>query len=131
MPITPDTKDWTWVLERPCPECGFQSSDVDLDRLPDLIRALGPPWAEVVRAPGASERTADDRWSVLEYACHVRDVFRKYDGRLALMLERDDPTFPDWDQDASAVDERYAEWSRKQHDPRIARWFGEQEDAAS
>ena len=21
--ITPDTKDWTWVLERTCPECGF------------------------------------------------------------------------------------------------------------
>jgi hypothetical protein len=21
--ITPDTKDWTWVLERACPECGF------------------------------------------------------------------------------------------------------------
>lgn len=20
--IVPDTKDWTWVLERPCPECG-------------------------------------------------------------------------------------------------------------
>ncbi|HEY5013683.1 MAG TPA: DinB family protein, partial [Acidimicrobiia bacterium] len=24
--ITPDTKDWTWVLERPCPECGFDAS---------------------------------------------------------------------------------------------------------
>ncbi len=26
--ITPDTKDWTWVLERPCPDCGFVASDV-------------------------------------------------------------------------------------------------------
>ena len=25
MSITPDTKDWTWVLERPCPECGFEA----------------------------------------------------------------------------------------------------------
>ena len=24
-PIEPDTKDWTWVLERPCPECGFDA----------------------------------------------------------------------------------------------------------
>ena len=23
MAIIPDTKNWTWVLERPCPECGF------------------------------------------------------------------------------------------------------------
>ena len=25
MAITPDTKDWTWVLQRPCPECGFNT----------------------------------------------------------------------------------------------------------
>ena len=23
-PIAPDTKDWTWVLEQPCAECGFE-----------------------------------------------------------------------------------------------------------
>ena len=23
MPIVPDDKDWTWVLERRCPQCGF------------------------------------------------------------------------------------------------------------
>jgi hypothetical protein len=32
-------------------------------------------------------------WSTLEYACHVRDVFRLYDRRLALMLDEDDATF--------------------------------------
>lgn len=26
MAIVPDTKDWTWVLERACPECGFDAS---------------------------------------------------------------------------------------------------------
>ena len=25
VPIVPDGKDWTWVLERPCPECGFDA----------------------------------------------------------------------------------------------------------
>jgi hypothetical protein len=25
MTIVPDTKDWTWVLRRPCPECGFDT----------------------------------------------------------------------------------------------------------
>jgi hypothetical protein len=23
--IIPDTKDWTWVLDRPCPECGLDT----------------------------------------------------------------------------------------------------------
>src|SRR5205814_453895 len=48
-------------------------------------------------------------WSTLEYACHVRDVFRRFDGRVQLMLDEDDPLFANWDQDASAVDDRYDE----------------------
>jgi hypothetical protein len=39
----------------------------------------------------------------------VRDVFRKFDGRLVLMLTQDGPLFPNWDQDATAVADRYAE----------------------
>ena len=38
MPITPDTTDWTWVLERPCTECGFDSAAVRYDEIPDLVR---------------------------------------------------------------------------------------------
>ena len=26
--IVPDTKNWTWVLERPCPECGLDTREV-------------------------------------------------------------------------------------------------------
>jgi hypothetical protein len=26
--VPPDTKDWTWVLERRCPECGFEAGAV-------------------------------------------------------------------------------------------------------
>jgi hypothetical protein len=39
----------------------------------------------------------------------VRDVFNIYDQRLELMLTRDDPDFPNWDQDATAVEDRYNE----------------------
>jgi hypothetical protein len=35
---------------------------------------------------GSPTRPSDDRWSALEYACHVRDVFRLYDERLEMML---------------------------------------------
>lgn len=55
------------------------------------------------------ERPAPGTWSVLEYACHVRDVHRIFERRLALMLDEDDPGFANWDQDATAVAETYAE----------------------
>jgi hypothetical protein len=46
---------------------------------------------------------------VLEYGCHVRDVFRIFDGRLMAMLQEDDPLFENWDQDETAVADRYDE----------------------
>jgi hypothetical protein len=36
-------------------------------------------------------------------------VLRLYDQRLELMLSQDDPLFPNWDQDETAVADRYAE----------------------
>ena len=106
--ITPDTKDWTWVVDERCPECGFLGRDVEVARLGDLIRLLCPPWVAVLERDGAAGRTTEDRWSTLEYACHVRDVFRRYDQRLRLMLDEHDPTFPNWDQDVTAVEDDYA-----------------------
>ncbi len=44
--IEPDTKDWTWVLDRPLPECGFVAGDVDVRDLPATVRALTPRWLE-------------------------------------------------------------------------------------
>jgi hypothetical protein len=54
-------------------------------------------------------RPDDATWSPLEYAAHVRDVFRIYYFRLDLMLTQDDPAFPNWDQDETAVAEKYNE----------------------
>ena len=36
-------------------------------------------------------------------------MFRLFDSRLVLMLTEDDPTFANWDQDETAIRERYAE----------------------
>ncbi len=106
--ITPDDKDWTWVLQRPCAECGFDASTCSPTAVPDLVRMNASPWSDLL-ANGAvrAGRGDPNRWSSLEYACHVRDVFRRYDERIVLMMTTDDPLFPNWDQDASAVDERY------------------------
>jgi hypothetical protein len=110
VPITPDTKDWTWVLERPCPECGFDARAFPRDEVGGMVRANAAAWQDVLARPeGLTARPADDRWSALEYACHVRDVFRLYDRRLEMMLTEDEPDFPNWDQDAAAVADRYNE----------------------
>jgi hypothetical protein len=110
MTIVPDTKDWTWVLRRPCPECGFDTRGFAVQAVPEMIVANAAAWQQALTGPGdAGTRPAPDKWSPLEYGCHVRDVFRLYDQRLELMLSQDDPLFPNWDQDATAVADRYAE----------------------
>ena len=110
MPIVPDTKDWTWVLERPCAECGFDAATVSVTDIASLIRENAAAWdALLARNIELRERPTDDQWSPLEYACHVRDVFRLYHERLQLMLTQDDPSYPNWDQDDTAVAQQYNE----------------------
>ena len=110
MAITPDTKDWSWVLKRPCPECGLDASSYAREEVADMILANAAAWQDVLASSETVRTRPDpDTWSPLEYGCHVRDVLRRYDQRLQLMLTEDDPLFPNWDQDATAVAERYGE----------------------
>lgn len=109
MPITPDTKNWTWVLEKPCPECGFDATNFQARDVPALLRTNTAAWPAVLTRPDVRVRPDESTWSPLEYAAHVRDVFRIHDYRLALMREQEDPLFPNWDQDATAVEEKYNE----------------------
>lgn len=108
MPIIPDEKDWTWVLSRPCSDCGFDASTVTPATVPGSIGNMLPRWRAVLRRPDATERPDDTTWSALEYSCHVRDVFSLFDQRLNLMLSQDDAQFENWDQDATAVEKDYA-----------------------
>jgi SAM-dependent methyltransferase len=105
--ISPDTKDWTWVLREPCPECGFVAGELDRADLGRVVRGDAVGWAAVLHQSGATERPDEDTWSPLEYGCHVRDVHRIFGERLGLMLDHDEPTFANWDQDATAVEDRY------------------------
>jgi hypothetical protein len=107
MAITPDTKDWTWVIDRPCEQCGFDAKDYPPASFANAIREQAAKWDEVLHRANAKERPAEDRWSDLEYGCHVRDVYRIFDARLVLMLNEDNPTFANWDQDETALAERY------------------------
>jgi DinB superfamily len=109
MEIEPDTKDWTWVLQRPCGECGFDTSSFPREAVSRMIRENGAAWELVLEAGGVRTRRTPTVWSPLEYGCHVRDVFRLYDYRIGLMLSQDDPLYPNWDQDETAVRDRYPE----------------------
>ena len=68
MPIVPDDKDWTWVLERPCPECGFDASTLAPESIAPLLRAnaddLGAhPGNGRPASSGAGRRTTAGRRS--------------------------------------------------------------------
>ncbi len=114
--IVPDTKDWTWVLERRCPECGFDAARIAPSDLAVLTRSTVPRWPVVLARPGVRERSIPGSWSPLEYACHVRDVYRLFAQRIELILAEDDPQFANWDQDVTAAEERYGE-----QDPAVVR----------
>jgi hypothetical protein len=105
--ITPDDKDWTWVLDRPCPECGFDADRGDATDVVGMLREQVTSWQNVLTRSDVADRPSPTRWSPLEYACHVSDVFRIFDTRLELMLTIGNAAFENWNQDATAVAERY------------------------
>ncbi|MGH3726944.1 MAG: DinB family protein [Mycobacterium sp.] len=109
MPITPDTKDWTWVLEGRCGECGFDSAATRFAQIPEIVRANIDEWRPALTRNDVRERPDENTWSALEYGAHVRDVFRIFLARLQLMLNEDDPLFENWDQDQTAIEDRYGE----------------------
>jgi len=109
MTIIPDEKDWTWILERPCPECHFDVATLDLTLMPSLVLSLSHAWQQALTQPDVERRLTPKKWSTLEYACHVRDVFSLFASRLHAMIEEDGAKFLNWDQDAAATAGRYDE----------------------
>jgi hypothetical protein len=107
--IAPDDMDWTWVIEQRCPECGFDAATTACTDVAAMLRAAIQDWFHILTTRSdAAVRAQPDKWSPLEYGCHVRDVFRVYDGRVRRMLAEDGPHYENWDQDATALDDDYA-----------------------
>jgi hypothetical protein len=107
MPIVPDTKNWTWVIERPCPECGYDSSGHPDATISSAIRVNAAAWPAVLARADIRIRPNEATWSPLEYSAHVRDVLRIYRERIGLMVNTVDPLYANWDQDAAAVAAAY------------------------
>ena len=110
-----DDKDWTWVLERRCDQCGAEVGTVARDALGERYFVAAEEWVRILEEnPAVEQRPAPDRWSPLEYGAHVRDVYAMTSERLDLLLTRDHPVFADWDQDEAARAGRYAEQDPEQ-----------------
>jgi hypothetical protein len=107
MAITPDEKDWTWVLSTPCPDCNYDASAIDVHDMKEIIDDIATKWQAALLQENVTVRSHEDKWSTLEYACHVRDVLRLATFRTRLMLDHDGATFENWDQDETAIVERY------------------------
>jgi DinB superfamily len=106
----PDTKDWTWTLTRRCDQCGLSAGEIDPAQFAERAFVAAEEWVQILRSsPAVSARPQPDVWSPLEYGAHVRDVYRLFDARLAQLLSEDTPTFASWDQDETAIAERYSE----------------------
>ena len=76
-------------------ECGFRHETVDLDDIPGRIRfGVTAIAAQLVAEPDRSLlRPAPQRWSMLEYGAHVRDVLLTIRDRLVIGLVEDNPGF--------------------------------------
>jgi hypothetical protein len=108
--VTSEKKDWSWVLERACPECHLDTRAIAREEIPALLRANAADWQRALTTvdhPAA--RPHPDIWSPVEYACHVRDLLVLCDSRLDLMLTQDDPVFANWDGDDAVIRGRYGE----------------------
>ena len=103
-PIEPDTKDWTWVLTRPCLECGFEPAAVHHTEVAGHIRTDADDWVSRLNGPDVRTRPQPAVWSTLEYGCHVRDVHRIFNHRVHLMLSEDEPRSLGPDETAIADD---------------------------
>jgi len=102
-----DDKDWTWAIQQTCAECGYDPSSVRAEQLPDALLQAATRWQLVLQRPGITARPSPRVWSPLEYAAHVIDVYLIMGDRAELMLAEPEPNFPNWDQDATALEKRY------------------------
>ena len=79
-----------------CQECGYDYDELARDALSSALRAFIPPYRRVLEHTDPSRlrvKPSSDVWSPLEYACHVRDVFRIQRERIALAMAEDNPVF--------------------------------------
>lgn len=76
-----------------CPVCGFQWSSLSRDQVPTRLKAATDSFAGVVVASRArvGVRPTPERWSILEYGAHLRDVLLSIRDRIIAASIIDEP----------------------------------------
>jgi len=77
-----------------CAQCGFLRSSIAAQELPDRLRGATQSFVTVIDQAGdlATVRPTDERWSILEYGAHLRDVFISIRERIIAACVLDEPT---------------------------------------
>ena len=55
--VEPETKNWTWVLERPCPDCGFEASSFAVGTIAAALDDNARRWEAGLARRGVTDRT--------------------------------------------------------------------------
>jgi DinB superfamily len=95
-----------------CLECGFDYDGIARDDVPGVLRSLGVEYRDTlgeIDDPVLRAHPLPDTWSALEYACHMRDVFRVLRERVQLALAEEEPAFAPMRREERVTEERYNE----------------------
>jgi hypothetical protein len=89
--------EWVRIQSEACPQCGYAPAELPVSALGGAATAEAAAWRSFL--VGADPRTLDlspalGVWSPLQYAAHVRDMFRVFGDRVLLAIEFDNPTVP-------------------------------------
>jgi DinB superfamily len=93
-----------------CEECGFAYNTVARGEVPDGLRALATRYDAVLAETDDEtlrSHPMPETWSPLEYACHLRDVFKVQRERALLALAEHQPSFASMRREERVVEERY------------------------
>jgi hypothetical protein len=94
-----------------CDECGFVYASVGREDIATRLRSFAPEYARRLSLPSPALRAhpIDGVWSILEYACHVRDVLRTQRERVLVAQREDTPEFASMRREERVAEQRYNE----------------------
>ena len=89
------------------PQCGHHPAAMERDALGTELMESADSWRNfLMEADDSYLRTvpAPGIFSPMQYGAHVRDILRVYGDRILIMLEEDDPVFPQFNPDEGVWD---------------------------
>jgi hypothetical protein len=104
---------WQWARAQTdrCPQCGLHPADMERDALGNELLGSAAAWrAFLLGADDGYLRTIPGPgiFSPIQYGAHVRDIQRAYADRILLMMDEDNPVFPQ-------LNPNEAEWDGYNH----------------